>query len=190
MGIFNFLQKKSSASNSVKFFTDPRDGERYRTVRIGNQIWMAENFRHNKKEYKKGYWWNYNGNKEQIKQYGCLYDWNSAMKLAPAGWHLPTKTEYEEMIESVSEAGLDAVYFLEVGGSSGFDAVYGGMYNELYSPDSIGDTAFYWTSQPRSSWKDNDDYHYYLCLTRWEKKWGFDSLYTSQLLSVRYVKDK
>jgi len=132
MGIFNFFQRKASASNSVNVFTDPRDGEKYRTVRIGNQVWMAENFRHNKNEYKKGYWWNYNGNKERIKQYGCLYDWNSAMKLAPVGWHLPSKSEYDEMIEFVSRNGGNVVDLLQLGGSSKFDAVYGGMYNELY----------------------------------------------------------
>jgi uncharacterized protein (TIGR02145 family) len=187
MGLFSFFKEWKLSGDGKDIFIDPRDGEKYRTVKIRNQIWMAENFRYNSHEYKKGYVWNYGGDKERIRQYGCLYSWNPAKEWAPEGWHLPTKEEYSDMIFFVTENRSNALELLRKGGSSKFDAVFGGMYNELYTPDGIGQSAFYWTSQPKYDWVKDE--HYYLCLISSEGKYGFDTMYTSQLFSVRYVKN-
>jgi uncharacterized protein (TIGR02145 family) len=94
----------------------------YQTVRIGGQVWMAENLRVTRyndgtaitKITDSAAWCNifnnslttpaycfYNNtsNADSIKKYGALYNWYTVntKKLAPTGWHVPTDSEWEVM---------------------------------------------------------------------------------------------
>lgn len=75
-----------------KFFTDPRDNETYSVVKIGAQIWMAENFRFASRDS-----FSINDNDDNDKFYGRLYTWEEAMELAPEGWHLPTIDDWKRL---------------------------------------------------------------------------------------------
>ena len=105
--------------NMVSFSNQPVtdiDGNVYTTVNIGTQVWMAENLKTTRYQNGSaillvtdntawineggGAYCNYENNSSTSTIHGKLYNWyavNSANKLAPAGWHIPTKTEWETL---------------------------------------------------------------------------------------------
>lgn len=101
---------KNIQSPAFSSFTDPRDGTIYKSVRIGHQVWMAENLRYiphvSPVDEDRGIWvYNYNGHdikeaitSEYYKKYGSLYNWEKAKLVCPEGWHLSTDDEWSTMI--------------------------------------------------------------------------------------------
>lgn len=71
-------------------FIDNRDGQKYKWVRFGEQIVMMQNFAF-KPEFGNVY-----GDKPNQRFY---YDWETALKIAPVGWHLPTEAEWLSVIK-------------------------------------------------------------------------------------------
>jgi uncharacterized protein (TIGR02145 family) len=111
--------KDTIVGNNSNTVTDA-DGNAYRTVKIGNQEWMAENLRTTK--FNDGSpllnitsqttwdscfftltsaycFYNNTTNSDSIKKFGALYNWHAVNtgKLAPAGWHVPTDEEWDTL---------------------------------------------------------------------------------------------
>jgi uncharacterized protein (TIGR02145 family) len=79
-----------------KIFTDPRDGNIYKTVKIGTQTWMAENL-----NYECEGSIIYDDYLPNAAKYGRLYAWEAAIKACPDGWHLPTNDEWQTLVNFV-----------------------------------------------------------------------------------------
>jgi len=112
-----------------------QDGNTYKTIKIGTQIWMAENLRTTK--YNDGTaitlvtnntlwgklnteaYCNYNNttNTDTIATYGRLYNWYAVNtgKIAPKGWHVPTDSEWTNLTTFLGSDSLVGVKLKETG---------------------------------------------------------------------------
>lgn len=140
-------------------YTDPRDGRVYAYDTIGNQVWMLENLAYAPAE---GQYLVYDNDSANLAVYGYLYDWATAQQVAPPGWHVATKAEWQELIDFVGrpDAGgiLKATGSIEDGNGLwrrpnasatddyGFAALPNG-YNQSDSTfQALGYEAHWWTA--------------------------------------------
>lgn len=134
-------------------FTDTRDGQTYRFRHIGTQVWMTQNL-----NYTAPASWCYNDNPDSCAIYGRLYQYNTALTVAPSGWHLPSDSEWTILTTylggaavaggQMKEAGLAQWFYPNSGAtnSSGFSAIPSGSRNFDGTFIYLGQYASYWTS--------------------------------------------
>ncbi|MFC2115371.1 FISUMP domain-containing protein [Bacteroidota bacterium] len=146
-------------------FTDSRDGQEYEWVKIGNQIWMAENLRYMPfvcDSFSTGIWvyGKYSAdldtarNEVNYQTFGCLYDYATASTISPDGWHLPSSSEWQVLINFLGgedNAGSllkssDPQFWIYQGSvdATGFKALPGGAHMSGFR--YIGDRSFFWNS--------------------------------------------
>jgi len=93
-------------------YTDKRDGTTYRVIKIGGQVWTAENLKYKTPNSKPG-------------KFGREYMYNDAKKAAPPGWHIPTKKEFEQLIAYLGGEEKASKALRPFGnGSCGFNALF------------------------------------------------------------------
>jgi uncharacterized protein (TIGR02145 family) len=101
-------------------------GQTYKTVKIGEQVWMAENLNYAAKGSKcfgeggKVVDVYEDGNdsttlsKAEIQanctKYGRLYNWETAKTVCPAGWHLPSHADWNVLMKFVNPSCSDNEY--------------------------------------------------------------------------------
>jgi uncharacterized protein (TIGR02145 family) len=88
----------AKAKETASYFTDARDGKKYRAVQIGSKKWMAQNLNY---QPQMGLSWCYNDDNSLCNQYGRLYDWATARKACPTGWHLPARWEWDNLGQAI-----------------------------------------------------------------------------------------
>jgi uncharacterized protein (TIGR02145 family) len=100
---------KTTLVASTSTFTDPRDKQVYKWIKIGNQIWMAENL--NYELDKDCFCYEYSS--ANCNTYGRLYTWDAAIKSCPAGWHLPSRLEWATLLKFLGDANSVGGYLKE-----------------------------------------------------------------------------
>jgi len=134
-------------------FTDRRDGKIYKWVKIGNQIWMAQNL-----NYKTENSWCYDNKTSNCDTYGRLYNWQTAVRACPSGWHLPSRKEWTKLKEFLGGKSTAGGKMKEAGtahwaspntgatNSSGFTALPGGGRYKYGNFRYLTERTYFWSS--------------------------------------------
>lgn len=136
------------ADFTVANFTDDRDGTTYATVKIGDQVWFAENLNYTLDNDQSSC---YNESASNCLLYGQLYRADDALTACPDGWHLPSEEEWQELFDYLGGTNL-ALDLLEVGASFQNKEIQfnllpaGRFWSTQVGYEFLGDTGFYWTT--------------------------------------------
>jgi len=159
----------------------------YRTKKIGNLVWMTENF-----DCDVAGSVCYGNDTANCNIYGRLYNWKTAIVVCPTGWHLPSDVEWDDLIyfvgDSVSGIKLKAKNGWIEGGNGtdtyGFSALPGGIGSPDGNFRDVGEYGVWWSS------KECYEYDAYGRLMYYDYDYAFYSVGGKEiLLSVRCVKD-
>jgi uncharacterized protein (TIGR02145 family) len=158
-------------------------------VTIGSQKWAKKNLDCEVGESKC-----YENNSANCTTYGRLYNWETAKTACPSGWHLPTKDEWDILVNhaggsSVAGAKLKAVSGWNENGNGtdnyGFTALPGGIGVSDVNFIGVGLYSYYWSASEH----DDSDAAWGWVLDYKLDGTGFDNNYKSSLLSIRCIKD-
>ena len=179
---------------------DSRDGQTYKTVQIGSQIWMAENL-----NYKTEGSYCYEDDASNCKIYGRLYTWETAMTVCPEGFHLPNRAEFDTLFQAVggkknASTQLKATsLWMEHDGESGngtdaygFAALPGGERGRAGKYYSLGYDAMFWNSSEDNEYLNAQFpgvFAGYMILMNKYSNASQGDFYKEYAYSVRCVKD-
>lgn len=154
----------SAAVSNVEYGTlaDSRDGKSYKTVKIGNLTWMAENLNYDNSATATGSIdssFCYDGIPANCEKYGRLYQEYAATAVCPEGWRLPTANDWRDLTTTAkSEFGDNNGSLRAVGqwentifgdnvtatNASGFSALPAGYRAKTGECDGEGTKAYFW----------------------------------------------
>jgi uncharacterized protein (TIGR02145 family) len=153
----NLIPPILAQQNETGTFIDNRDNKSYKWVKIGTQVWMAENLNYNSGEGS----WCYDDNEVNSSIYGRIYQYSIAMNVCPTGWHLPSRDEWMILVDFLGgkeDGGGKAKSITgwaspNVGATneSGFSALPGGYrIDRLNKYLEMGEAGSWWVS-PKTS---------------------------------------
>jgi len=196
-----FAQPKVKYTITATFtevFVDPRDSKEYKTVKIGEQTWLAENLNYEAEGSKC-----YRDSIPNCEKFGRLYNWETAMKACPVGWHLPSQEEWQTLVnfaggyeiagkklkaksgwkddEGKSGNGTDDYSFTALPSGGGYG---GGKFTGEFHFDNVGERGSCWSAT------EINDYGAYLFNIYYnDQSVLYDRDAKSQWYSVRCLKD-
>jgi len=145
-------------------------GQTYGTVQIGEQVWMAKNLNYNVSGSRC-----YGNAESDCNKYGRLYDWETARVVCPSGWHLPSDSDWGELVSHVeSDNGCSSCAAQHLKSKSGwsqsgngidtygFSALPGGKGSPNGGFIDAGNYGYWWTATEVSA-----DYAYCKGMLYW-----------------------
>ena len=130
---------------------DKRDNSKYSFKKFSEREWTTENLGYLESEiYNSGAWvWGDKSHgleaarKRLLKGNGVLYDWECSKNYCPEGWDLPTKDDWETLIEHYSDNSDGSPDFY------GFNLSFDGRARAM-GKYCLFDGDTYWTKDPSS----------------------------------------
>lgn len=127
--------------------TDERDGQTYKSVRIGTQVWMAQNLNYVPAGKDGNGAWCYENSVDSCMKYGRLYDWTTAKGVCPQGWHLPSDGEWailSNLFGGDANAGLMINATLSV--------LFAGNRSGNGNFNAVGTHAIFWSTSENNTY--------------------------------------
>jgi uncharacterized protein (TIGR02145 family) len=182
-------------------------GKTYQTIQLGGQCWFKENLdvgtmlnvssHQTRNDTIEKYC--YNDDPANCEIYGGLYQWDEAMQyvktegaqgVCPAGWHIPTKEDWEILQEYVHDEAAKLIAKNAKSGNtytndSGFSALFSGYSNAIWGCFyGSGYYGYYWSSSETS---EQNAYGIFM-------SYNYDNIYfkydkKKNGLAVRCIKD-
>jgi uncharacterized protein (TIGR02145 family) len=112
-------------------------GQFYKTVKIGNQTWMAQNL-----NYVVEGSTCYANSSANCATHGRLYSWSMAKSACPSGWHLPTRAEWDILNNYVGGSSTASRHLKATSGWNTYNGRNGGLdtYGFAALPSGYGDS--------------------------------------------------
>jgi len=187
------IRRYAPMPTTASSLKDPRDNKTYKVVKIGNQVWMAENLNYNASGSKC-----YENKDSNCQKYGRLYNWNTAKTACPSGWHLPSKAEWEVLTEAVGGEKTEGKHlkansswrngYGEKPGNGldtyGFSALPSGYGSSSGYFTNVGGYGGWWSANEK-----NSNNAYYRRVTNYSDDAIWDNLAKNYLFSVRCLQD-
>lgn len=165
-------------------FVDPRDGQTYGYLQIGNYTWMAENMKVDLTDFfsykciSALLTCRYPTREDSIAYYehGLAYSDSLLDQVCPSGWHVPSKAEWEDLFSVDSNAGS---YLATDGNWPAGD----GLFNKNEITNSTGFTAI---ATDGAQTRFNETY-FWTSTDSLEVSIKIDTVYVDSLLPVDSV---
>ena len=175
----------AGADSRSDILVDVRDLQTYKTVEIGGKVWMAENLNYrviwelDDLDSLHGWSWCYNDRAEYCEKKGRLYEWDEALYACPEGWKIPSKADFDSLIDAVG--GFD--YAADSLIAQGFISEIGGGYHFLGYYNYFDEFAYFWTTD-----EVRVNYVRTVMLEKGRSSVSYDETYKQFALSVRCVR--
>ncbi|WP_343799567.1 FISUMP domain-containing protein [Gaetbulibacter jejuensis] len=169
----NCTSATSVSEAHLNSLLDERNGQRYKIVKIGDQIWLGENFNFDTNTATSTSSWCYDEESANCETYGKLYTWEAASQLPPEGWGLPTQEHWQTLFSEVENSTAELV-------NGEFQSLLGGARTVEGNFIFKGTYGYFWTSTPAA-----EGYHYF----RFNETEGNGGVVVSDVgVSVRLIK--
>lgn len=213
--------KRFLGNESVSYgkLEDERDGQIYRTVKIGGQTWMAENLNYADSAQTPSLeesCWCYEYKDDNCVLYGHHYNWYSVFKpdspldcppypcklkqlttdvqgFCPMGWHLPVQTEWQDLFDEVGGSSVAGERLKSVVGwknnGNGTD-VYGFSALPAGERDEIMQWGYSGKTALFWSYTDNGENDPHFVDFSYDRESAVLGSYKYSAISIRCIKDE